>query len=460
MPCTSRNWDNRITEYFLLSDRLGIRTCGVWGGWSAKPPYKPEASNIELCRKLNMGVLTNTPIAGIERGKKDYDETALRQGVRNWIEKYGKYRPLTINLGNEPHGTGERVRANVEAYRIVYEEIKKVDPSIFVVATSVEPNEEYFKLGYGKWCDAYDFHIYEGADNVRKAMDQYRGLMKKYGNVKPLWSTELGLNSQGLPRHTVAVELIKVFSTFFANGGANASWFGLLYPDPEAKLYGSSGDAHNVFDCRYNRYCPRLDAIAYYNAVNNIAIKKFVEEKQYEGGISAFLFKGKDDRNLQVLWKRKGRQDVFVPLPGVKEVQIIRIDGSRRTLNADGKGITLTISEDPLLLLYAGESVLAQALGAPALTLQALPQSMVRGSPTTVNVVAGNMSADQVSLIAPPFWKVEKVSPASEGGGQALVRFTLTPPQGSAVREADLIVTLDVQGNRHGELYCRVPLSE
>ena len=63
VPFTSRNWDNRITEYFLLSDRLGLRTCGVWGGWSSKPPYKPEAPSIELCQKLGMGVLTGTPIA-------------------------------------------------------------------------------------------------------------------------------------------------------------------------------------------------------------------------------------------------------------------------------------------------------------------------------------------------------------------------------------------------------------
>ena len=246
--------------------------------------------------------------------------------------KYGKFRPLIISLGNEPHGTGDRVRANVEAYRIVYEEVKKVDPSIFVVATAVEPNEEYFQAGYGKWCDAYDFHVYEGFENVRKTIEQYHALMKKYGNARPIWSTELGLNSQGLPRHAVAVELIKTFTTFFAAGGANASWFGLLYPDPDAKSYGSSGDSHNVFDCRYNRYAPRLDAIAYYNAVNAIAIKKFVEEKQYPGGISAFLFRDRDDRSLQVLWKSKGRQDVFVPLPGVKQVQVIRMDGRRRQI--------------------------------------------------------------------------------------------------------------------------------
>lgn len=457
IPFTSRNWDNRLTEYFQLSDRLGLRTCGVWGGWTAKAPYTPEAPNIEMCQKLGMGVLTGTPCATIEQGKKDYDETALRQGARNWIEKYGKYRPLTISMGNEPHGTGERVKANVEAYRVVYEEVKKVDPKIFVIATAVEPNEEYFKLGYGKWCDAYDFHIYEGSKNVRDALEQYQALMKKYGPVKPIWSTELGLNSQGMPRHAVAVELIESFTTFFVAGGENASWFGLLYPDADAKLFGSAGDSHDVFDSRYNRYAPRLDAVAYYNAVNAIAVKKFHEEKQYAGGISAFLFRDKDNHNLQVLWKSKDRQDVFVPLPGVKQVQVIRMDGSRRELHADEKGITLTISQDPLLLLYdAADSTLAKELGAPIATLQA-PPSMPRGGSTTLTVVGKGVSPEQLELIAPPFWSVKNVL---EKGENPAVRFTVTAPQTSSVREVEFIVPLkDGQGKRRGELFVRVPLS-
>ena len=69
-------------------------------------------------------------------------------------------------------------------------------------------------------------------------------------------------------------------------------------------------------------------------------------------------------------------------------------------------------------------------------------------------------SAENIDLVAPPFWAVKK-SPAVRGaGGQASVRFALTPPRDSVIREADLIVTLDVGGGRQGELYYRATVPE
>src|SRR5262249_42842062 len=154
---------------------------------------------------------------------------------------------------------------------------------------------------------------------------------------------EIGLNSQGQTRHVVAVDLYKKFASFFAAGGANISWFGLLYPHPEGKSHGSSGDTHNVFDCRYPRYAPPLDAVAYYHAVNAIVIKRFVAERQYVDGVQAFLFRDKEGRALQIWWKNKGRTDVFVRLPDAGEVRLTRLNGREATLDARQKGLTLTI---------------------------------------------------------------------------------------------------------------------
>lgn len=443
VPFTARNWDNRIPEYIRLTDRVGIRIVGLWGGWSSKPPYKPELPRIELVKELGMGWLTTTPAKFIEDGKRDYDETALRQGVRNFIAEFGGYRPMIINLGNEPHGTGDRVKANVEAYRVLYDEIKKVDPTIPVVATSVEPNPEYFGLGYGKYCDAFDFHVYETPDGVRNNIRKYKELMKEHDVVKPIWSTELGLNSQGQTRHVVAVDVFKKTAAFFAEGGANMCWFGFLYPDADGKSHGSSRDSHNMFDCRFNRYAPRLDAVAWYHTVNAVGIKKFAEEKTYEGDIRSFLFRDREGKSLQILWKEQGSDDVTIPLAGVGKVRLTRVDGTLSDLNAGKESLTLSLGEDPILLTYDGGGPLAAELGKAATRFGAVPASISRDKESKLTVTKASGVAARATV--PPMWKVSD-------------DFTLTPPASTGARELPITITLEEGGRVSGELHRRIPV--
>lgn len=453
IPFSGRNWDGRIPEGFTMSHRLGIRIMNLWSGFEPVPPYANHAPCIDLVKKFHMGGIFGVPSGTIEGHGENwdkYDDKALREGVRKLITDYrSSADPFIISLGNEPPVIAERIPANVKAYQSIYEEAKKTDPSVIVIGTSIGLAEPFFQGGFGKWCDVYDFHVYEDSENVAKALQAYPEMFKKYGNAKPIWSTEIGINSQGLTRHTVAVDMVKKFTLFFANGGENMSWFDLFYPDGDAKIVGSSGEAHDTFDSRYCQYAPKLTAVKYYDLINSIAIKKFVEQKQYGDDVRGFLFRDKENRQLQVLWKNKGRQDAFLPLAGVKNVQVIKIDGTHRELNADGKGVTLTIDEDPLLLLYAGTTPLADKLEAPAASVT-VPAGIVRGTPTDLTVNLSGATAKQVSLIAPPAWKVSKAV-----AGQS-VKFTLTSPEVTTIREADLIVTIgDGKSKNTGELYLR-----
>jgi hypothetical protein len=66
-----------------------------------------------------------------------------------------------------------------------------------------------------------------------------------------------------------------------------------------------------------------------------------------------------------------------------------------------------------------------------------------------------------VNLIAPPYWTVDKSLAVTSDDGQKAVRFTLRSPETTSIREVDLVVTCsDLQGNRHGELYYRAPVSK
>jgi hypothetical protein len=364
---------------------------------------------------------------------------------------------MIVNLGNEPHTKGEDVKINVEAYRIVYDEIKKIDSSIFVLGTSIGPDEDFARYGFGKWCDAYDFHVYEDALSVRNMIEvRYPEIFKKYGNEKPVWSTELGLNSQGMARHAVAAELYRKTANFFAGGGANMCWFGLLYPDPDAKIHDSFGSAHNVFDCRYNKYAPKLDAIAYYNAINSLGVKKWVEDKIYDNGVQSFLFCDEQENHLQILYRENGHSDVFIPLEAVDAVKVTKLDGSIETMTAGKKGITLSITEDPVLIEYqGGPRALPAMLGKAEIELGNRNGEIVAGEEGELDVILNNIPEEQVELKLPPFW-TSGSRVITDSDGRKIIRYTFRIPSQSTVREANIAVLLkDKDNSIKGELSFR-----
>ena len=456
VPFTIRNWDSRIREYFFLSDRLGLRMMGIWGGWSEKPPYKPHAPGIDLCAELGAKWVTGTPAAQIERnGFEKYSEESLRQGMKNFLTEYADKGLAMIAMGNEPHGKGEKVLENVRAYRAIYEAVKAFDPNIHVIGTSVEPNEEYFKAGYQDYLDSYDFHIYEHYSNVRRTMHEYRDLMKKYGAVKPIHSTELGLNSQGQTRRAVAIEMIKKFTVFFAEGGDTVSWFTIQYPDPKGKARGQFGDSHCVFDCKYNLFNPRLDAVTYYHILNGICDKKFLGEVQHADGVQAYLFRNDAGKCLQVLWRDEGRKDVQVPLPAGKAVELVRLDGSSARLQSAGGGVTVTVCEEPILLLYdEAKETLAKSLGEPAMSLTAAPAA-VRGGESTAFVVQGKgVSPASVRIDTPSLWKLQ---PAQLDKDR--VQVTVQVPAITTAREGRVYVQLEGSAGAVANLTVDVPVA-
>ncbi|WOO43614.1 sugar-binding protein [Rubellicoccus peritrichatus] len=468
VPFTSRTWDQRIKESPLLTHRLGMRICNVWGRMWADPE-RVQAIQIDVVNELGMAVLTSAPSKWVEDRDSDWEEllqndgALIRQGVRNFFDKYGHIKPMMVILGNEPHSKGDDVKVDVEAYRIVYTEIKKIDPSVLVVGTSIGLNEDYFKAGFGEWCDVYNFHSYEDPEGVRDIVENgYPAMFEKYGFPKPVWSTELGMNSQGMARLAVAGLLYKKFANFFAGGGANASWFGLFYPDPNARIHNSFASAHNVFDCRYSKYAPKLDAIAYYNAVNGIGIKKFVTDKVYVDGEHLFLFRDVDGRSLIIAYNEEGRHDVFIPMPDVSSVDIVRIDGSRDQLDARGKGISLTIGEDPILISYGdGPGDLPEKLEVAPIRFSDLPVELNRHINNQVGFTRDGIGDETIELKLPPFWEVERAG--SVGQQSAFEQFSIQVPADSRLREATLDVLIsgdDQNGRPIGLLTARIPVVE
>jgi hypothetical protein len=441
IPFTSRNWDNRVREYMYLADRVGVRVLGLWGD-----------NGIDIANTLGMAVMTGAPggSVAIEHHQKGYEkwtEEAMRADIRAWFAKNGKHQPgpMIITLGNEPNNTGERLKEAVAAYKITYDEIKKVAPETIVVSTSIGATEEYFQLGYQDACDVFDFHVYESPRDVRRAIEQFQVLMKKYNCVKPVWSTEIGLNAQGMTRQYIAGDMARKITAFFAAGGANLGWFGYNYPDGDGKAGGTTGDAFNMVDSRYNTYGPRLDAIMYYNLINGILVKQFAGEREWKGGLSGSMFRDAEGKCFTLLWKDKGSSDVVFPLPGVTSVRCVRIDGRVTTLDAGGSGVGLSISDDPILLEYSGPAALPETLGEPVIRIASAPERLVRGTPATIEL-ATSVDPQRISIVVPPAWLVERAKDNP-------LRFTVTSPENSMAKAGDILIRLaDASGASNAEL--------
>jgi len=454
-PFGTHTWDARVKEYFFLSSRLGLRRCLVFWDWPDTPPYTPHFEGGEYDARLGYakqaGILPwgiMYPVNHVEHNERKRSEEDLREGTRQSIELFKKDGLWGFQIGNEPPSWDpEMVKRNVDVYRIVYEETKKTDPNFFVIGSAIGPNEDYFKLGFGKYCDAYNVHCYSSLADLRRLMREYKELMAKYGNAKPVYSTEIGSKSQGLSRHDIAMDLVRKAVCFLADGGGFFTWFAITYPDPQGTRRGTYGDSMDLFGGYLSMYLPRIDAVAYYHIVNAIADKKFVQEKEYADTTSAFLFRNKANEALQVLWNMKQPVDTFIPLPGVGRVRLIHLDGTERTLDAGGKGLTLRVGEEPQLLLYESAEALAENLPPPAATLVDLPTSVIEGNAARITV---NTSGD-ATLLLPPGWK----SAPGKRKGDSLV-FDLQVPDNTGAREASMAVLLP---NGSGELACRVPLA-
>ncbi|MCL1910261.1 MAG: hypothetical protein FWG05_04930, partial [Kiritimatiellaeota bacterium] len=453
IPFSIRNWDSRVGDYRVLANRIGIRLIGTWGD-----------ANWEQIRDLG-DVWYGGPdgVGRVESsGWKNITEEQLRKNAVEFMTKYKDNESLAvIMLGNEPNERKELVAEKVRAYQIAYEALKSVKPDCFVVTTSVPALESFFEAGYHKYTDAYDYHSYGGPDGQRAGIRAYREMAKKYGAEKPIWCTELGLNSQGQTRLAVAETVIKNFTAFFAEGGANVSWFTIMYPDGDGTRRGTGSQAHDIFDTQYNRFNPKLDAIMNYVMINNITVKKFRDEVQHEDGTGDYMFGDESTGDIfRVLWAEKPLATRGVKVGAADTVKLIRVDGSSTDLTPDNGVITLGISSEPVMLRYSGGGVLPplNKTHSPASFSLADAQtlSILKGGSRAIKLTGNGIKAANFAAECPPRWKAA----FTQSGADVIC--TITAPAETEARSGRIMIRHNCSGvaaqRPSGELTLTLPI--
>jgi len=182
--------------------------------------------------------------------------------------------------------------------------------------------------------------------------------------------------------------------------------------------------------------------------LNGICDKKFAEEKHYANGAQAYLFRNAEGECLQVLWLDDRREDVSVPLPAGQEVELIYLDGSRTTLNSVTGAVTVSLSEEPLLLLYDDESQgLASELGDPAVALAKAPEDIEAAGTSIFSVNGPAVTVESLRVGCPPLWKTT-LRQQDDGVCEVAVQ----APGSTPAREGRISVQLLSDGTVVGEL--------
>ncbi|HEY0947336.1 MAG TPA: hypothetical protein VGD81_18775, partial [Opitutaceae bacterium] len=180
-PFGAHTWNATVYDYFPLAARLGLRRCLVFWDWPATAPYTPNFdqghrhdSRIAWPKRFGIapyGIVYPIMESIEHHHGPDYSDEALREGLRQSIEKYQRDGLWGFQIGNEPPSANpEWVERDVEAYKVAYEAIKKTDPDFVVIGSAIGPNEAFFKAGFQPYQDAYNLHAYSDLGEMRLQM--------------------------------------------------------------------------------------------------------------------------------------------------------------------------------------------------------------------------------------------------------------------------------------------------
>ena len=338
--------------------------------------------------------------------KDDEEIEKMCQGIRDTLRHYGKRGLNVFKIGNESQGWDpEVVKRNMRMYKRLYETIKQVDPSALVIAPGAIHYEPYFKAGVSKYYDVHNRHLYLDIREQRRDERHLLSMAKKYGDIKPLWSCELGTKGLGVSPEQMAIDCIAKQVVFFADGGSHVSWYQF---QGRSKDKNSYQDGFSLYNCRPDD-TPKLCAITYYHLMDAMLVKKFADEKHWSNGTEGFLFKEKNEC-LVVLWNNRKTTDIFLPLNKVDKAKIIYLDGRNRSLLVAGNGLSLSVSREPVMLVFSSNmKTLPKTLGSPAITVLSDTKPLMPGQMSQVVLRIRNNVNGKVLLKGPPLWTIKQL---------------------------------------------------
>ena len=374
---------------------------------------KPEAFDFEksdyILRELSrkglslMGMMYATPLwAQIPgRHKNKYFSTGSPRNMNDWenyiktVAQRYKGKIKSYEIWNEPDCGPSHFDGTPEEYvkmlQIAYQTIKTVDPSIEVVGGGglhwqVLQNfpTEIFKLGALKYMDSLSVHWKtKPGEDVMEGLSWFRdfkALMKKYGEEKPIINSEGGIWSatyysdldfnelpptdnrdpaytqyqEGANTFVKALSImqsegVKRYYSYWLRGDGNMrnkANADLIYFSDNLLDWGNAPFTHS----------PKPMAIAYAFHAYIFAKMKFNKRLTINDVLWCFTYSD-DKKSAATLWaqtEKSNEINISLNLP-VAQTQIYNLMlGSRQVKTRESDALLLSLSSEPVYLIYQG----------------------------------------------------------------------------------------------------------
>ena len=264
-------------------------------------------------------------------------------------------------IWNEPNGDGNwPPKSNVANYtkllKVAYMQAKKADPGCTVLAPGLsycDPNfiNGIYENGGAKYFDMLSFHPYASFSggpsdvNLVWGVGKIRSIMRKYGDVKPLWISEFGY-STAISRRQVTEQasgLVRLYIQSLALGIKNIMWYD----------YRDDGFIRNSREMNFGivtrNLTPKLSFYAYKNMTSELSGLRF-EQSLFgnKGQVRGMLF-GKNGKRILVLWSTKDVANVILKLNS-KEVKIADIYGNKYLKKCVDGNLKFDVGKSPLYI--------------------------------------------------------------------------------------------------------------
>lgn len=370
----------------LLAQDIGARWTRPSVSLGSRQPASDKRYGIETIALITSDSTAGIGPEGVMNGSLPLDKFV------DYVRKIvGEYKGIIkyYQIGNECEGG----KGYVAVLKAAYEAAKGVDPDCKIVCAGISylsikstTRSDLLKAGLGKYCDAYDYHIYEDLPVMDEILNKVNQENERYNAVKPQFITEFAAYPVvGISEPVKAAYVIKRYILAISQKIDVSFWHVLRWPAgvlglDQVGLMNPKGD-------------PWVSFFTFAAMTRELEGAKFSKRLDWGNGVYAFQFDHKTHTDL-VLWSDKGEQALnFKTNDG--PVNITEINGRTTSGHTLHGQFTVTAGYYPYIIALPGPPELSK--GTALLKFTSEEYVVPAGGKTEVKLVAYNPTGQPIS---------------------------------------------------------------